>query len=55
MKYLLGAAALISCLILVSFDTFTGSVFKNVACWGVAMSILYMVLSAVDRSDSATS
>ncbi len=55
MKYLLGIIALIGCLVLASFDTFTGSVFMNVAYWGVAMSILYMILSAMEPDDSTAS
>ncbi len=54
MKYLLGIAAIICCIILASFDTFTGSVLTNVAWWGVGMSIIYMVLSAMDGMSSDT-
>ena len=55
MKHLLGIASIISCLILASFDSFTGSVLSNVAWWGVGISIIYMVLSAVEgpSADSA--
>ena len=55
MNYLLGIIAVVCCLVLVSFDTFTGSVLSNVAWWGVGMSILYMILSTVEGKDSATS
>ncbi len=50
MNYLLGIVAIVCCLILASFDTFTGSVLTNVAWWGVGISIVYMVLSAMDRA-----
>ncbi len=55
MNYLLGIVAIICCLILASFDSFTGSVLKNVAWWGVGMSILYIVLSTVEGKKSADS
>lgn len=55
MNYLLGIVAIVCCLILVSFDTFTGSVLSNVAWWGVGMSVLYMILTAVEVKNSATS
>ena len=54
MKYLLGIVAIICCLILASFDSFTGSILKNVAWWGVGISIMYMALSTMDTSNSDT-
>ena len=55
MNYLLGIIAIVCCLVLASFDTFTGSVLSNVAWWGAGMSVLYMILSAVEGKDSTTS
>ena len=55
MNYLLGIVSIVCCLILVSFDTFTGSVLSNVAWWGVGISVLYMILSAVEVKESTTS
>lgn len=55
MNYLLGIVAIVCCLILTSLDTFTGSVLSNVAWWGAGMSVLYMILSAIEGKDSTTS
>ena len=55
MNYLLGIIAIVCCLVLVSFDTFTGSVILNVAWWGVGMSILYIILSTIEGKESTTS
>ncbi len=55
MNYLLGIVSIVCCLVLVSFDTFTGSFLSNVAWWGAGMSVLYMILSSVEGKISATS
>jgi len=48
MNYLLGIAAIIVCLILMSFDVFLSDIHLNVAAWGIAISIIYMALHAMN-------
>ncbi len=54
MKFLLGAAAVVSCIILSTFDVFLDSFVNNVAYWGVVISIVYLILNA-RTSSSETS
>jgi len=53
MKFLLGGAALVSCIVLSTFDVFLDSFVNNVAYWGVAISIVYLILNS--RSSSSES
>lgn len=55
MKHLLGIGAIISCIILSTFDSFVGSPLSNVAWWGVGIAIIYMVLSAMEGRQSDSS
>ena len=48
MKYLLGIVAIVSCIVLSTFDSFPAAGLTNVAWWGVGISIIYMILSAME-------
>ena len=52
MKHLLGIAAIVCCIILSTFDTFLGNPINNVALWGVVTTIIYIVLSNLQRRNS---
>lgn len=52
MKHLLGIAAIVSCIILSTFDTFLDNPINNVALWGVVITIIYIALSNLPRRDS---
>ncbi len=53
MRHLLGIAAILSCAVLSTFDTFLSGMLTNVAYWGIVISILYMVMSAMSSGDSS--
>ena len=55
MKHLLGIVAIVSCIILSTFDSFVGSPLVNVAWWGVGISVVYMVLSTMQGKHSDSS
>ena len=55
MKYLLGIVAIVCCLVISTFDAFLDNPLKNFAYWGVAISIVYMVLSNLKESASSQS
>lgn len=50
-----GIAAIVSCSILSTFDTFVGSPLVNVAWWGIYITIIYMVLSEIEMKKSTSS
>ena len=52
MKHLLGIAAIVCCIILSTFDTFLDNPINNVALWGVVITIIYIVLSNLQRRSS---
>lgn len=54
MKYLLGIAAIICCIILSTFDTFLDNPIHNVAYWGIVVTVIYMVLSTRNSSGSSS-
>lgn len=52
MKYVLGIAAVVACLILSTFDSFLGTFYTNVAYWGAAISIIWMFVPSAASKES---
>lgn len=51
MNYILGIVAIIVCLVLSTMNSFLDG-FANVAYWGIVISIVYMVLSSREKTQS---
>ena len=52
MKFLLGIVAALCCFMLSTFDTFLANPLQNVAYWGIAVSVIYIIFSMICARES---
>lgn len=54
MKFLLGVVAVLCCIVLSTFDAFLTSPLLNVAYWGIAVSVIYIILTIICKRESGS-